>query len=131
MFFPSPALIFDKFRIYISSFFWNQTYLQSLTVCLEEMRVERRDTAQWMHHRLLPQDLREQVWRNDQYKWLETRGVDEETLVQILPKYLRRDIKRHLCLNLVRRGKNKLSVMTVRNAHQISQFIRDLAKCLL
>ncbi|CAI0473796.1 unnamed protein product [Linum tenue] len=80
-----------------------QTYLQSLTVRLEEMRIKRRDSEQWMHHRLLPQDLRERVRRYDQYKWLETRGVDEETLVQSLPKDLRRDIKRHLCLNLVRR----------------------------
>ncbi|OWM69563.1 putative cyclic nucleotide-gated ion channel 8 [Punica granatum] len=80
-----------------------QTYLQSLTVRLEEMRVKRRDSEQWMHHRLLPQELRERVRRYDQYKWLETRGVDEESLVQSLPKDLRRDIKRHLCLNLVRR----------------------------
>ncbi|KAL9250969.1 putative cyclic nucleotide-gated ion channel 8 [Drosera capensis] len=80
-----------------------QTYLQSLTVRLEEMRIKRRDSEQWMHHRLLPQDLRERVRRYNQYKWLETRGVDEESLVQSLPKDLRRDIKRHLCLNLVRR----------------------------
>lgn len=80
-----------------------QTYLQSLTIRLEEMRVKRRDSEQWMHHRLLPQDLRERVRRYDQYKWLETRGVDEESLVRSLPKDLRRDIKRHLCLALVRR----------------------------
>ncbi|KAL8138667.1 hypothetical protein V2J09_004668 [Rumex salicifolius] len=80
-----------------------QTYLQSLTVRLEEMRIKRRDSEQWMHHRLLPQGLRERVRRYNQYKWLETRGVDEESLVQSLPKDLRRDIKRHLCLNLVRR----------------------------
>ncbi|XP_030954871.1 probable cyclic nucleotide-gated ion channel 5 isoform X1 [Quercus lobata] len=80
-----------------------QTYLQSLTIRLEEMRVKRRDSEQWMHHRLLPQDLRERVRRYDQYKWLETRGVDEQNLVETLPKDLRRDIKRHLCLALVRR----------------------------
>lgn len=80
-----------------------QTYLQSMTIRLEEMRVKRRDAEQWMHHRMLPSDLRERVRRYDQYKWLETRGVDEEGLVQNLPKDLRRDIKRHLCLALVRR----------------------------
>ncbi|KAJ7951990.1 putative Cyclic nucleotide-gated ion channel [Quillaja saponaria] len=80
-----------------------QTYLQSITVRLEEMRIKRRDSEQWMHHRLLPPELREKVRRYDQYKWLETRGVDEESLVRNLPKDLRRDIKRHLCLNLVRR----------------------------
>ncbi|CAH2041058.1 unnamed protein product [Thlaspi arvense] len=67
------------------------------------MRIRRRDSELWMHHRLLPQELRERVRRYDQYKWLETKGVDEESLVQSLPKDLRRDIKRHLCLNLVRR----------------------------
>lgn len=80
-----------------------QTYLQSLTIRLEEMRIKRRDSEQWMHHRLLPPELRERVRRYDQYKWLETRGVDEENLLQSLPQDLRRDIKRHLCLNLVRR----------------------------
>ncbi|XP_042003042.1 probable cyclic nucleotide-gated ion channel 5 [Salvia splendens] len=80
-----------------------QTYLQSLTIRLEEMRVKRRDSEQWMHHRLLPPDLRERVRRYDQYKWLETRGVDEQSLVESLPKDLRRDIKRHLCLALVKR----------------------------
>ncbi|XP_019182244.1 PREDICTED: probable cyclic nucleotide-gated ion channel 5 [Ipomoea nil] len=80
-----------------------QTYLQSLTIRLEEMRVKRRDSEQWMHHRLLPPELRERVRRYDQYKWLETRGVDEEAIVQSLPKDLRREIKRHLCLALVKR----------------------------
>ncbi|CAD5188621.1 unnamed protein product [Musa acuminata subsp. malaccensis] len=80
-----------------------QTYLQSMAIRLEEMRVKRRDSELWMHHRMLPSDLRERVRRYDQYKWLETRGVDEEGLVQSLPKDLRRDIKRHLCLALVKR----------------------------
>ncbi|KAJ1690510.1 hypothetical protein LUZ63_014665 [Rhynchospora breviuscula] len=80
-----------------------QTYLQSTTIRLEEMRVKRSDSEQWMRHRLLPHELKERVRRYDQYKWLETRGVDEENIVQSLPKDLRRDIKRHLCLGLVRR----------------------------
>ncbi|RID44265.1 hypothetical protein BRARA_I01075 [Brassica rapa] len=77
--------------------------ISSLTIRLEEMRVKRRGSEQWIHHRMLPSDLRERVRRYDQYKWLETRGVDKENLVQNLPKDLRRDIKRHLCLALVRR----------------------------
>ncbi|CAH9139807.1 unnamed protein product [Cuscuta epithymum] len=80
-----------------------QTYLQSITVRLEEMRIKRSDSEQWMHHRVLPPQLRERVRRYEQYKWLETRGVDEEGLVQNLPKDLRREIKRHLCMNLVRK----------------------------
>lgn len=80
-----------------------QTYLQSITTRLEEMRVTKRDAEQWMSHRLLPESLRERIRRYEQYKWQETRGVDEETLLQNLPKDLRRDIKRHLCLDLVTR----------------------------
>lgn len=105
--FPGLWLLKHEERIvcdwYCDFFIWLQTYLQSLTIRLEEMRVKRRDSEQWMHHRLLPQELRERVRRYDQYKWLATRGVDEESLVQSLPKDLRRDIKRHLCLALVRR----------------------------
>lgn len=56
-----------------------------------------------MHHRQLPAELREAVRRYDQYKWAATRGVDEETLMNGLPLDLRREIKRHLCLDLVRR----------------------------
>lgn len=80
-----------------------QTYLQSTTIRLEEMRVKRRDAEQWMSHRLLPDSLRERIRRYEQYKWQETRGVDEENLIHNLPKDLRRDIKRHLCLQLLMR----------------------------
>ncbi|KAL6510927.1 Protein CNGC15c [Orobanche gracilis] len=87
---------------------WNRfwvpgTYLQSTTVRLEEWRIRRTDTEQWMHHRQLPQELRQSVRKYDQYKWLATRGVDEEALLKGLPLDLRRDIKRHLCYDLVRR----------------------------
>jgi hypothetical protein len=64
--------------------------------------VKRRDSEQWMRHRNLPHDIVQRVRRYDQYKWVATRGVNEEMLVQSLPSDLRRDIKRHLCLNLVR-----------------------------
>uniref|UniRef100_A0A1J3DJD4 Putative cyclic nucleotide-gated ion channel 17 n=1 Tax=Noccaea caerulescens TaxID=107243 RepID=A0A1J3DJD4_NOCCA len=80
-----------------------QTYLQSLTVRLEEWRLKKRDTEEWMRHRQLPEELRNRVRRYEQYKWLATRGVDEEILLQSLPTDLRRDIQRHLCLDLVRR----------------------------
>uniref|UniRef100_M8CQ55 Putative cyclic nucleotide-gated ion channel 5 n=1 Tax=Aegilops tauschii TaxID=37682 RepID=M8CQ55_AEGTA len=80
-----------------------QTYLQSMTLRMEEMRLKRRDSGEWMRNRDLPDDLRERVWRHHQYKWLETRGVDEDGLVSCLPKDIRRDVKRHLCLRLVRR----------------------------
>ncbi|KAH9776094.1 putative cyclic nucleotide-gated ion channel 16 [Citrus sinensis] len=63
----------------------------------------RRDTEEWMRHRQLPEGLRERVRRFLQYKWLATRGVDEESILQSLPLDLRRTIQRHLCLAFVRR----------------------------
>ncbi|XAR62971.1 hypothetical protein NMG60_11022732 [Bertholletia excelsa] len=80
-----------------------QKYLQSLTVRVEEMRVKRRDAEQWMSHRMLPENLRERIRRYEQYKWQETRGVEEEALTRNLPKDVRRDIKRHLCWSLLTR----------------------------
>ncbi|KAF7133070.1 hypothetical protein RHSIM_Rhsim09G0204800 [Rhododendron simsii] len=80
-----------------------QTLLQSTTKRFEEMRVKRQDAEQWMSHRSLPVNLRERIRRYEHYKWQETRGVDEEYLIRNLPKDLRRDIKRHLCLGLLLR----------------------------
>ncbi|XVE83936.1 hypothetical protein DITRI_Ditri16bG0128900 [Diplodiscus trichospermus] len=80
-----------------------QASLQSMTVRIEEWRVKRRDTEEWMRHRQLPQDLQERVRQFVQYKWLATRGVDEESILQSLPLDLRREIQHHLCLSLVRR----------------------------
>ncbi|KAL1192810.1 putative cyclic nucleotide-gated ion channel 16 [Cardamine amara subsp. amara] len=80
-----------------------QNYLQSTTARLDEWRVRRRDTEEWMRHRQLPPELQERVRRFVQYKWLTTRGVDEEAILRALPLDLRRQIQRHLCLALVRR----------------------------
>ncbi|OIT38534.1 PREDICTED: cyclic nucleotide-gated ion channel 1-like [Nicotiana attenuata] len=80
-----------------------QKYLQSITVRVEEMRVRRRDAEQWMSHRMLPDNLRARIRRHEQYKWQETRGVEEDLLIHNLPRDLRRDLKRHLCWSLVKR----------------------------
>ncbi|KAI4340416.1 hypothetical protein MLD38_025255 [Melastoma candidum] len=80
-----------------------QRYLQSTTVRLEEWRLRKNDTELWMRHRQLPTELRDSIRKYDQYKWVATRGVDEEAILKDLPMDLRRDIKRHLCLDLVRR----------------------------
>ncbi|TXG63038.1 hypothetical protein EZV62_010032 [Acer yangbiense] len=84
-----------------------QKYLQyimpSTTVRVDEMVAKRQDTEQWMAHRMLPGTLRERIRRYEQYKWQETRGVEEETIIRNLPKDLKRDIKRHLCLDILMR----------------------------
>ncbi|CAN4082472.1 unnamed protein product [Withania somnifera] len=80
-----------------------QTYMNSMSVKIEEWRVKKRDIEEWMRHRQLPENLQERVRRFDQCKWLATRGVDEDQILQTLPLDLRRQIQRHLCLSLVRR----------------------------
>ncbi|KAL2897563.1 putative cyclic nucleotide-gated ion channel 14 [Bienertia sinuspersici] len=80
-----------------------ETYLQSLTSRVEAWRLRKRDTEEWMKHRQLPQHLQERVRRFGQYKWLATRGVNEEEILSSLPLDLRRDIQRHLSLSFIRR----------------------------
>ncbi|TKY73480.1 cyclic nucleotide-gated ion channel 16 [Spatholobus suberectus] len=80
-----------------------QNYLQSTTARVEEWRLKQKDTEEWMNHRQLPPELQERVRRFVQYKWLATRGVDEEAILRALPLDLRRQIQRHLCLDIVRR----------------------------
>ncbi|KAI4340417.1 hypothetical protein MLD38_025256 [Melastoma candidum] len=78
-------------------------YLQSTTKRLDEWRLRWRDMEQWMHHRHLPPNLKQSVRTYEQFKWVATRGVDEEFLLRNLPPDLRRNIKRYLSLELVRR----------------------------
>ncbi|MED6135347.1 putative cyclic nucleotide-gated ion channel 16 [Stylosanthes scabra] len=80
-----------------------QNYLQSSTARLEEWRLKQKDTEEWMNHRQLPPELQQRIRRFVQYKWLATRGVDEEAILRDLPIDLRRQIQRHLCLDIVRR----------------------------
>uniref|UniRef100_M8BM85 Uncharacterized protein n=1 Tax=Aegilops tauschii TaxID=37682 RepID=M8BM85_AEGTA len=82
------------------------TSLQSITVTREdEWRLHQRDAEEWMRRRQLPNELRERVRRFMQFKWHATGGVHEEAVLKFLPEDLRRDIKRHLCLELVRQFK--------------------------
>ncbi|OVA15294.1 Cyclic nucleotide-binding domain [Macleaya cordata] len=81
-----------------------QRYLQSYTLRAEEMlRVKRREAEQWMSQRMLPENLKQRIRRYEQYKWQETRGIDEHNLISNLSKDLKKDIKRHLCLDLLQR----------------------------
>ncbi|GAQ78761.1 cyclic nucleotide gated channel [Klebsormidium nitens] len=80
-----------------------QTFLQSLSARLDEMRLQGRDTELWMRARQLPGDLRKRVRKHDRYTWEATSGVDEQGILEQLPEDLRRDIKRHLCIELVRK----------------------------
>ncbi|XP_039155284.1 cyclic nucleotide-gated ion channel 1-like [Eucalyptus grandis] len=85
-----------------------QKNLQSTKVRRAEERRARRqdaeqDVEQWMLRRMLPEGLKARIRRYERYRWQETRGVDEESLIRNLPKDLRGDIKRHICLDLLLR----------------------------
>lgn len=114
IYYPASRNISKTWSFFV---FLLKTYLQSMTVRLEEWRIKKRDTEEWMRHRQLPQDLQDRIRRFVQYKWLATRGVHEEAILQSLPIDLRREIQRHLCLNLVRR-------VCLRNLHFISLLLK-------
>ncbi|XP_071741483.1 cyclic nucleotide-gated ion channel 1-like [Rutidosis leptorrhynchoides] len=83
-----------------------QKYLQSfsnLTLRVEEMKEKRREAEELMSLISLPEELRKRVRRHQQYKWKVTRGVELNPFVRDLPRDLRQDIKRHLCLSSLMR----------------------------
>lgn len=77
-----------------------QTYLARLQEW-SEWRVREDAIEKWIQRRKIPPTLCEDVRRYNHFKWVATRGVDEEDLLQSLPPNLRRRIKLHLCLDLV------------------------------
>ncbi|KAL8147438.1 cyclic nucleotide-gated ion channel 4-like [Apium graveolens] len=56
----------------------------------------------WMKKRNMPQGLRNRIRDYERQRWAATRGVDEGEMISNLPEGLRRDIKYHICLDLVR-----------------------------
>ena len=66
------------------------------------MKLRIRDLEYWMRRRQLPARLRKRVRRYERQHWAATRGVDEAAMVRSLPEGLRRDIKQHLSMDLVR-----------------------------
>ncbi|KAI6669391.1 hypothetical protein NL676_004276 [Syzygium grande] len=80
-----------------------QEYLQAANNRIEQWRLKKTDTEQWMQYRHLPPQLRQSVRTYYQSKWVATRYIDEESLLRELPVDLHRNVKRHLCFDLVRR----------------------------
>ncbi|XP_006422165.2 cyclic nucleotide-gated ion channel 1-like [Citrus sinensis] len=80
-----------------------QIYLQSKTIRSEEMRLKVREIEQRMPFQKLSGNLQQQIKKYQQYVWRETKGVDVENLISNLPRDLRRNIKRELCLDLLKK----------------------------
>ncbi|KAF3433197.1 hypothetical protein FNV43_RR24299 [Rhamnella rubrinervis] len=80
-----------------------QVCLQTVMANKKKMQLKYRDMEWWMRRRQLPNHLRERVRHFQRHSWAAMEGQDEMELIQHLPDGLRRDIKRFLCLDLVKK----------------------------
>lgn len=68
------------------------------------MQLRYQEVQWWMRRRQLPIHLRKRVCHFERQRWATMGGVEDEMeLIKDLPEGLRRDIKRHLCLDLIKK----------------------------
>ncbi|KAJ0100847.1 hypothetical protein Patl1_04536 [Pistacia atlantica] len=79
-----------------------KVFLHATTSKKQAMQLKMRNIEWWMRKRHLPQGFRQRVRTYERQRWAAMRGVDECEMISNLPEGLRRDIKYHLCLDLVR-----------------------------
>ncbi|KAL1537881.1 Cyclic nucleotide-gated ion channel 4 [Salvia divinorum] len=79
-----------------------KVFLHATTSKKQAMQLKMRNIEWWMRKRRLPQGFRQRVRNYERQRWAAMRGVDECEMTRKLPEGLRRDIKYHLCLDLVR-----------------------------
>ncbi|PWA95762.1 cyclic nucleotide-gated ion channel 4 [Artemisia annua] len=79
-----------------------KVFLHATTSKKQAMQLKMRNIEWWMSKRHLPRGLRQRVRNFERQSWAAMRGVDECEMIENLPEGLRRDIKYHLCLDLVR-----------------------------
>ncbi|KAL5548025.1 hypothetical protein UlMin_003256 [Ulmus minor] len=79
-----------------------KVFLHATTSKKQAMQLKMRNIEWWMKKRHLPVGFRQRVRNYERQRWAAMRGVDECQMIRNLPEGLRRDIKYHLCLDLVR-----------------------------
>ncbi|CAM8906319.1 unnamed protein product [Rhodiola kirilowii] len=79
-----------------------KVFLHATTSKKQAMQIKMRKIEWWMKKRRLPMAFRQRVRNYERQRWAAMRGVDENEMISNLPEGLRRDIKYHLCLDLVR-----------------------------
>ncbi|RWW25785.1 hypothetical protein GW17_00009850 [Ensete ventricosum] len=79
-----------------------QVFLHATTSKKQALHLRIRSLEWWMRRRHLPRGFRQRVRQYERQRWAAMRGVDECEVTRNLPEGLRRDIKYHLCLDLVR-----------------------------
>ncbi|TYI08629.1 hypothetical protein ES332_A09G012900v1 [Gossypium tomentosum] len=80
-----------------------QVFLHAVMAKKRKMQLRCRDMEWWMKRRQLPSRLRQRVRHYERQKWATLGGEDEMELIKDLPEGLRRDIKRFLCLDLIKK----------------------------
>ncbi|XP_058184789.1 cyclic nucleotide-gated ion channel 2-like [Rhododendron vialii] len=80
-----------------------QVFLHAVMAKKRKMQLRCRDMEWWMRRRQLPSQLRQRVRHFERQRWTAMGGEDEMELIKDLPEGLRRDIKRYLCLDLIRK----------------------------
>lgn len=80
-----------------------KVFLHTVMAKKRKMQLRCRDMEWWMKRRQLPSRLRQRVRHFERQSWVTTGGVDEMELIKDLPEGLRRDIKRYLCLQLIKK----------------------------
>ncbi|XP_048231035.1 cyclic nucleotide-gated ion channel 2 isoform X2 [Ricinus communis] len=81
-----------------------QVFLSVMLAKNKDMQLKRRDIEWWMRRRQLPSDLRRRMRHFDSQRWAIMGGEDEIKWIEELPEGLRRDIKRFLCLDLIKKA---------------------------
>lgn len=79
-----------------------KVFLHATTSKKQAMQLKMRNIEWWMRRRHLPPAYKQRVRNYERQRWAAMRGVDECEMIRNLPEGLRRDIKYHLCLDLVR-----------------------------
>ncbi|CAK7323001.1 unnamed protein product [Dovyalis caffra] len=80
-----------------------QVFLHAVMAKKRKMQLRCRDMEWWMRRRQLPSSLRHRVRHYERQRWATMGGEDEMELIKDLPEGLRRDIKRYLCLDLIKK----------------------------
>ncbi|CAA0823376.1 Cyclic nucleotide-gated ion channel 2 [Striga hermonthica] len=80
-----------------------QVFLHAVMAKKRKMQLRIRDMEWWMKRRQLPSQLRHRVRRYERQRWATVGCDDEMELIRDLPEGLRRDIKRFLCLDLIKK----------------------------
>ncbi|KAL8247089.1 hypothetical protein R6Q59_008304 [Mikania micrantha] len=81
-----------------------QVFLSALAGRTTKMQMKLTDMEWWMKRRQLPSSLRRRVRQFEHQRWSFMGGQDDMEMVKDLPEGLRRDIKRYLCLDLIKKA---------------------------